>query len=192
MYNRFAPDARSLYSLWCYSRTTQGRSERFENNRAPLLCHVKLCAWFYNHQRINTGVTVRKYQIWVKISNFFSHMTLKFDRWPWQTIRHHIYAMPSFVKTNNPGVPCDFFAPCEFEIWRMNLNNTSPMPLQAVCIILLPDVNSNWSYGPETAKLGFYLCDLDLCPLILTSCMDITDVNGNNSCEFYDDMMKKT
>ena len=40
---------------------------------------------------------------------------------------------------------------------------------------------SNWSYGLERTKLGFHLCDLDLWPLTLTFCMDITYVSGNNS-----------
>ena len=31
----------------------------------------------------------------------------------------------------------------------------------------LPYVTSNWSYSPETAQLGFDLCDLDLWPLTL-------------------------
>ena len=35
-------------------------------------------------------------------------------------------------------------------------------------------MNSNWSYSPETVKLGCDLCDLDLCPLTLTFCMDLT------------------
>ena len=35
------------------------------------------------------------------------------------------------------------------------------MQHQALCIISLPYVNSNWSYGPETAKWGHDLCDLD-------------------------------
>ena len=38
------------------------------------------------------------------------------------------------------------------------------MPHQVFCIILLPCVNSNWSYGPETAKSGFELCDLHFWP----------------------------
>ena len=38
------------------------------------------------------------------------------------------------------------------------------MLLQALCIISSSHVNSNWSYGPETAKLGVDLCDLDLWP----------------------------
>ena len=53
-------------------------------------------------------------------------------------------------------------------------------------------VNSNWSYGPETAKWGHDLCDLDLWPLTLTCCMDITSVNGNISYKFQDDRMRGT
>ena len=63
---------------------------------------------------------------------------------------------------------------------------------QALCIISLSYVNSNWSYGPEMAKLVFDLCDLDLWPLTLTICMDLTRVNGNDSWKFYDDKMMVT
>ena len=55
----------------------------------------------------------------------------------------------------------------------------------AICV-------SNWSYGPETAKLGFDLCDLDLRPLTLTFCMDITLVNDNHCWKFHDDTMRGT
>ena len=41
-------------------------------------------------------------------------------------------------------------------------------------------MNSNWSYSPETVKMGRDLCDLDLWPLTLTFCMDLTSVIGNN------------
>ena len=64
---------------------------------------------------------------------------------------------------------------------------TSPMPHEAMCIILLPYVNTNWSYGPETAKLGFDFCDLDLRSLNLTFCMNIND---DNTWKFHDDKMK--
>ena len=53
-------------------------------------------------------------------------------------------------------------------------------------------MNSNWSYSPETAKMGYDLCDLDLLPMILTFCMDITLVIGNTSCKFRDDTMTGT
>ena len=66
------------------------------------------------------------------------------------------------------------------------------MLLQAFCIISSLYVNSNWSYGPETAKWGHDLCDLDLWPLTLTFCMYITSVIGNYSWKFHDDMTTGT
>ena len=47
-----------------------------KNNRAPLLCYFTLCAAFRSHWWIQTGVTVRKPLIWVKINAFFSRVTL--------------------------------------------------------------------------------------------------------------------
>ena len=70
----------------------------FKNNRAPLLCYFKLCAAFRSHWWIPTGVTVRKRPIWVKIDDFFSRVTLKFDGWPSKTIGHLFYATSSFVQ----------------------------------------------------------------------------------------------
>ena len=68
-----------------------------KNDRAPLLCCFKLCASFHSHQWIQTRVTVRKSPIWVKMDVFLSHVTLKFDRWPWKTIGHLFYTTSSFV-----------------------------------------------------------------------------------------------
>ena len=68
-----------------------------ENNRAPLLYYIKLCASFQIHRWIQTEVTVRKSSIWVKISDFLSCVTLKFDGWPWKTIGHLFYTTSSFV-----------------------------------------------------------------------------------------------
>ena len=67
-----------------------------KNNRAPLLYYIKLCASFEIHQWIQTGVTVRKYLIWVKIDDFISSVTLQFDVWPWKTIGRLFYATSSF------------------------------------------------------------------------------------------------
>ena len=60
-----------------------------KNNRAPLLCHFKLCASFHNHWSIQTCVTIRKRQIRVKIGHFFVlcdleiwRMTFKNNRAP--------------------------------------------------------------------------------------------------------------
>ena len=47
-----------------------------KNNRAPLLCYFKLFASFRSHWWIQTGVTVWKRLIWVKIDDFLAV-------WPW-------------------------------------------------------------------------------------------------------------
>ena len=59
----------------------------FRNNRAPLLCYFKLCTAFHSHWWIQTGVTVRKRPIWVKLDKFLApcdleiwRMTLKNNR----------------------------------------------------------------------------------------------------------------
>ena len=69
----------------------------FKTNRAPLLCYFRLCASFQCHRLIQTGVTVKKPLIWVKIDDFFTRVTLKFDVWPWKTIGHLFYATSSFL-----------------------------------------------------------------------------------------------
>ena len=68
-----------------------------KNNRAPLLYYIKLCTSFQSHRWIQTGVTVPKRSIQVKISNFLSHVTLKFDGWLWKSIGHLSYVASSFV-----------------------------------------------------------------------------------------------
>ena len=69
----------------------------FKNNTAPLLCYFKLFASFQSHWSIQTGVTVRKRSIRVKIGDFLSRVTLEFDGWPWKTIGHLFYASASSV-----------------------------------------------------------------------------------------------
>ena len=61
----------------------------FKNNRAPLLCYLKLLTSFPSHCWIQTRVTVRKHPIWVKFNNFFEpcdlelwQMTCKNNRAP--------------------------------------------------------------------------------------------------------------
>ena len=68
-----------------------------ENNRARLQWYFKLCASFGSHLWIQTGVTVRKCPIWVKIDNFFSRVTFQFDVWPWKTIGLLFYVAPSLL-----------------------------------------------------------------------------------------------
>ena len=115
-----------------------------KNNRAPLLYYIKLCASFQSHEWIQTGVTVRKRLIRVKIGNFLSHVTLKFYRWPWKTIGQLFYVASSFVhhfiaiskfklelQSGNAQFGSKsmfFFVPCDLEIWQMTLkNNRAPL-----------------------------------------------------------------
>ena len=173
-----------------------------KNNRAPLLCYFKLCASFHSHQSIQTGDIVWKCLIRVTISNFLSCVTLKFHRWPWKTIGHLFYTTSSFVHhfiaispfklelhSGNDQFRSKSAIFCP--VWPWNLTDDpekqygiSTMPHQALCIISSPYVNSNWSYGLESAKLAFDLCDLDLWLLTLIFCMDITSRKGNNSWKF--------
>ena len=73
------------------------RRMTFKNNRAPFLCYFKLDTSFHSHWSIQTGVTVRKRTLWVKIGDFRSHVTLKFEGWPWKTIGHLFYGTSRFV-----------------------------------------------------------------------------------------------
>ena len=156
--------------------------------------------WSYSPETPNLG----------QIRRFLEPCDLEIDWWPSKTIGHIFYATSSFVHR--------FVAIGEFKlelqsgnaqsgsnstifkaVWPWNLTDylqkqygTSPKQHQALCIISLPYVNLNWSYGPETAKWGRDLCDLDLWPLTLTFCMDITSVDGNDSWEFQDDTMRGT
>ena len=59
--------------IWCMT---------LEYNRALSLYYTKLCASFQIHWWIQIGVTIREHSIWVKIDNFLSRVTLKFDGWP--------------------------------------------------------------------------------------------------------------
>ena len=72
-------------------------TDDLEKNRAPPLCCFKLCASFHSHQWIQTKVTVRNRSIGVKISDFLSCVTCKFDGWPWKTIGHLFYVASSFL-----------------------------------------------------------------------------------------------
>ena len=73
-------------------------------------------------------------------------------------------------------------------VWPWNLTDdlgkqqcTFSKEHQALCVISSPYVNSNCSHGPEIAMLGFDLSDLDLWPLTLSFCIDVTFFNGNTS-----------
>ena len=101
-----------MNSNWSYSPETPnlGQIQRFlepcdleiwritfKNNRTPLPCYFKLCASFRSHWWIQTGVTIRKRPILVKLNVFSSRVTLKFDGWPSKTKGHLFYATSSLV-----------------------------------------------------------------------------------------------
>ena len=132
-----------------------------ENNRAPPLCYFKLFASIHSHRWIQTGVTVRKRLIWVKIDDFLSSVTLRFDGWPWKTIGHRFYATSSFVQHFVPigefklelqSGNAQFGSKSKILLaaWPSNLTDDIEkqqgpysMLFQALCIISYPLVNSN-------------------------------------------------
>ena len=115
----------------------------FENNGAPLLCCFKLCASFQSHQWIQTGVTVWKRSIRVKMGDFFTRTTLKFYARPWKTIGHSsmlLQALHNFkaigeFKLKLQSGNAQFLSqnqllllPCDLEIWQTTLkNNSAPL-----------------------------------------------------------------
>ena len=96
----YSPETNTLGKNWWFFFTCDPAIwwMTLKNNRAYLLCYFKLCATFHSHRWIQTWVTVRKRHIWVKIGDFLSRVTLKFDIWPWQTIGHRSYTTSSFVQ----------------------------------------------------------------------------------------------
>ena len=58
----------------------------------------KVCSPLRSHQWIRTGVTVRKFSIRVKIVDFLSRVTFKFDSWPWKTTKHIPYTTSTYVR----------------------------------------------------------------------------------------------
>ena len=75
-----------------------------------------------------------------------------------------------------------FLAPCDLEIWRMTLKNNRA-PLLSNIKLYVSFHHHMWIQTGVTVrkKLGCDLCDLDLWPLTLTFCMEVTLVLGDNS-----------
>ena len=99
-----------LNSNWSYRPETPdlGQNRRFyvpcdfeiwwmtlEKNRAPLLYHTELYASFQSHWGIQTGVTVRKHIIRVKIGDFFVPWVLEI--W-WMTLKNNRTPLLYYVK----------------------------------------------------------------------------------------------
>ena len=117
-----------------------------KNNRAPLLCYFTLCASFHSHQLIQTGVSVWKRPIWVKI-DFFSRVTLKFDRWPWKNraLLLTYFKLYPFVNSNwcyspetlNSVRNCIYFSrvTLKFDGWLWKTIGSSSILHQALVIV---------------------------------------------------------
>ena len=105
-----SPETPNLGQIWRFLEPCDLAIWRMtlKNNRAPLLFYFKLCASFRTHWWIQTGITLRKCPIWVKIDDFYSPVTLKLDGWPWKTIGHLFYATSSYMH--------HFIIICEFKL----------------------------------------------------------------------------
>ena len=145
-----------------------------QNNKTPLLYYTKLCASFQIHRWIQTGVTVRKCSVRVKIGNFLSHTTLKFDGWPWKTIGHLFYTTLRFVQhfkaigifklelqseTLNSGRNWRFFVPRDLKNLRMTLKNIRA-PL--LCYIKLCALFQHHMWIQKIKKIGDFLSRVTL------------------------------
>ena len=115
-----------------------------KTNRAPLLFYFKLVESFRNHWCIETWVTVRKRPIWVKIDDFFSRVTSKFDVWPWTRQIWGIWKLRLAYSPEMPNLGQNWwcFVPCDLEIWWMTLENDRASLL--CCFKLCATFHSHW------------------------------------------------
>ena len=87
---------------------------------------LKLCTSFCSQWSIQTGVTVQKHLIRVKIRKFLSRLTLIFDRKrPWKRTEHLFYTTSSFVH--------HFIAICEFKLVLQSKNAQTGSKLVMFC-----------------------------------------------------------
>ena len=130
----------------------------FTNNKVHLLYDIKLCASFQSHQWIQTGNA----QFGSILAIFCPERKI---------IGHLFYDTSSYVHHSKPSVHSNWnYSPetlnlgsklviflsgviLKFDGWPYKQKGTSPKLHQALCIISSTYVNSNWNYGPETAKL---------------------------------------
>ena len=131
--------------------------------------------------------------------HFLSRVTLKFDGRPWKIIGHHFYATSSFVhyfiaigefklelQSGNAqfGSKSAIFVPRDLEIRRMILKNNKALLLCSfkLCASFHNHKQTQTARKcPNWSKICFDLCDIDLWPLALISCIDFTSVNDQVS-----------
>ena len=140
----YSPETLNSGKIWRFfvPHDLENWQMTLKNNRAPLLYNIKHCAAFQSHWYIQTGVTVQKRAIRVKIGDFVQYhlenwrMTLKNNRatllccfklcasfhshW-WIKIGIAVRKCPIWVKIN-------IFLACHLEIWRVTLkSNRAPI-----------------------------------------------------------------
>ena len=139
-----------------------------ENNRAPRLYHIKLCASFKILRWIQTGNA----QLGLKSTIFCPPVTSIFNGWPWKamglifstTLRcvHHFKAMGEFkleleswnAQFGSKSAICCPLWPCNLMDDLEKQRSTSSRSCKALCIISKPSRNSRWSYRPGRTDLG--------------------------------------
>ena len=129
-----------------------------KNNRAPLLCYFKLCASFQSHQRIKAGDAVRN---WVKIGDFLSSATLKFDEWLFFKKRTPSMLLPGFLcefivelRSGNDQIGAKFVltsVTLTFDLWPWLFAGTSLLTL-----VITPEnfMTIRWEKHCENGRCG--------------------------------------
>ena len=155
-----------------------------KNNRAPLLCYFKLCASFCIHRSIQTGVTVRKRLILVKINYFFLV-------WPWYLTNdieaqqaplvYSFKLCASFHSNRSIQLELQFgnatsgwklamCFPCNLEIWRMTLKTIGHLfyatsnflhHFLAICELKLDSRPGNAQFGSKSASFSCVTLKVD-------------------------------
>ena len=119
---------------------------------------------------------------WGKNGQFFCCVTLKFEGRSFMLLQlfasfdSHRWIQTEIAVRKCPlGSKFVIFFPMWPDLERQR--GTWPMSYQALGIITSPYENWKWSYGLETAKLGFDLCDHVLWPI--TSLLSMVITPGN-------------
>ena len=146
-----------------------------KNNMASLIYYVKLWTSFQSHWWIQTGVTVRKHTIQVKIPKLFSSVTSILTDYL-KTIGHLFYAISSFVhhfvaigkfklESQSTNTQFGWKSTIFLAVWPWNLMHH----FSTICEFKL----ESWS---GNSYIGFW--PLWPLPLTLTFCMDIASLSS--------------
>ena len=158
----------------------------FKNNVGPLLCYFKLYTWFHSHRSIQTVVCLETTKWGQNLWFFMFCVTLKFDGWPWKTIRHLFYATSRYVH--------HFLAICELKlelqsknvqfrskifclVWPWNLMAAVENDLKCKCIFMFLQTKSCIQEYKKPfilwllSSVGLYL--LSQQKLIFSSCCEM-------------------